>query len=147
MTAGGLQAAERMLNTELAMREFEQIVAQVWPVKDNASETTQRNAKQRLGTLKYLIREADTQKAIEGSRWAGYQAITVDKVEVEVGMGSPIPVEAVASGTWPDLCAQIAEVQGRWLRDRCDSPGKHHFTLPARSPRPAVSICFPAKRC
>jgi hypothetical protein len=42
---------------------------------------------------------------------AGYQAITVDKVEVEVGMGSPIPVEVVASGTWPDLCAQIAEVQ------------------------------------
>ena len=42
---------------------------------------------------------------------AGYQAITVDKVEVEVGVGSPIPVEVVASGTWPDLCAQIAEVQ------------------------------------
>jgi hypothetical protein len=26
-------------------------------------------------------------------------------------VGSPIPVEVVASGTWPDLCAQIAEVQ------------------------------------
>ena len=42
---------------------------------------------------------------------AGYQAIAVDKVEVEVGVGSPIPVEVVAIGTWPDLCAQIAEVQ------------------------------------
>jgi hypothetical protein len=42
---------------------------------------------------------------------AGYRAITVDKVEVEVGVGSPIPIEVVASGTWPDLCAQIAEVQ------------------------------------
>ena len=41
---------------------------------------------------------------------AGYQAITVDKVEVEVGVSS-IPVEVVASGTWPDLCAQIGEVQ------------------------------------
>lgn len=41
----------------------------------------------------------------------GYHVITVDKVEVEVGVGSPIPVEVVASGTWPDLCAQIAEVQ------------------------------------
>ena len=44
---------------------------------------------------------------------AGYRAITVDKVEVEVGVGSPIPVEVVASGTWPDLCAQIAEVQSK----------------------------------
>ena len=70
------QAAERMLNEALTMRQFEQVVGQVWPVKDNASDTTKRNAKQRLGTLKYLIREADTQKAIEGSRWAGYQAIT-----------------------------------------------------------------------
>jgi phage/plasmid-like protein (TIGR03299 family) len=69
------QAAERMLNEALTMREFEQIADQVWPVKDNASDTTRRNAKQRLGTLKYLIREADTQKAIAGSRWAGYQAI------------------------------------------------------------------------
>ena len=40
----------------------------------------------------------------------GYRAIPVEKVEVEVGVGSPIPVEVVASGTWPDLCAQIAEV-------------------------------------
>ncbi|MGV9979011.1 DUF932 domain-containing protein [Micromonospora wenchangensis] len=70
------KAAERMLQAELTMREFEQIVGQVWPVKDNASEQTRKNAKQRLGTLKYLIREADTQKAITGSRWAGYQAIT-----------------------------------------------------------------------
>ncbi|MFI7578283.1 DUF932 domain-containing protein [Micromonospora sp. NPDC049497] len=70
------KAAERMLQTELTMREFEKVVAEVWPVKDTASEQTKNNAKQRLGTLKYLIREADTQKAIAGSRWAGYQAIT-----------------------------------------------------------------------
>ncbi|MCZ7423776.1 DUF932 domain-containing protein [Verrucosispora sp. WMMA2121] len=70
------KAAERMLQTAMTMREFEQVVGQVWPVKDTASEQTRNNAKQRLGTLKYLIREADTQKAISGSRWAGFQAIT-----------------------------------------------------------------------
>ena len=69
------KAAERMLQTEMTMREFETVVAQVWPVKDNASDQTRNNARQRLGTLKYLIREADTQKAIAGSRWAGFQAI------------------------------------------------------------------------
>ncbi|GIF98317.1 DUF932 domain-containing protein [Catellatospora citrea] len=70
------KTAERMLQTALTTREFEQIVAQVWPVKDSATDLAKNNARQRLGTLKYLITEADTQKAIKGSRWAGYQAIT-----------------------------------------------------------------------
>ncbi|MER7006295.1 DUF932 domain-containing protein [Dactylosporangium sp. NPDC000555] len=70
------KAAERMLNEPLTTRMFENVVGQLWPVKDNASDITKNNAKQRLGTLKYLIREADTQKAIRGTRWAGYQAIT-----------------------------------------------------------------------
>jgi len=70
------KAAERMLQTSLTNREFEKIIAQVWPVADNASDKTKANAKQRTGTIKYLLTQADTQKAIAGSRWAGYQAIT-----------------------------------------------------------------------
>ena len=50
--------------------------AQLWPVEDDASDTAKNNAKQRTATLRYLIRDADTQKAIKGTRWAGYQAIT-----------------------------------------------------------------------
>jgi hypothetical protein len=34
----------------------------------------------------------------------------IEHVEVQIGKGSPLPVEIVASGTWPDLCAQIADV-------------------------------------
>ena len=37
--------------------------------------------------------------------------VAIDHVEIQVGVGSPIPVNIVASGTWPDLCSQIAEVQ------------------------------------
>jgi len=70
------KAAERMLQTSLTNREFEKIIAQVWPVADNASDKTKANAKERAGTIKYLLTQADTQKAIAGSRWAGYQAIT-----------------------------------------------------------------------
>jgi phage/plasmid-like protein (TIGR03299 family) len=69
-------AADRMINESLAMGEFEKVVADLWPVKDDAPEKTRNNAKERLGTLKYLIREADTQAAIRGTRWAGYQGIT-----------------------------------------------------------------------
>ncbi len=97
------QAAERMLNTELAMREFEKVVGQVWPVKDNASETTRRNAKQRLGTLKYLITEADTQKAIAGSRWAGYQAITEYLDHYQPAKNELVRANRVLTGTTGDL--------------------------------------------
>jgi hypothetical protein len=72
---------------------------------------------------------------------AGYKAITVDHVEVQAGVGSPIPVEIVASGTWPDLCAQIAEVQSEVrgfeidvtvLASTTDSCPPDHLGLPFR---------------
>jgi hypothetical protein len=37
----------------------------------------------------------------------------VDQLEVQVDTGSPIPVEIGASGTCPDLCAQVASVESR----------------------------------
>ncbi len=36
-----------------------------------------------------------------------YQSVKVDQVEVEVGVGSPIPVNVVVSGNLPDTCAQL----------------------------------------
>lgn len=41
--------------------------------------------------------------------------ITVKDVQVEVGEGSPIPVDIFVSGEWPDLCAQLA--QSRLIRN------------------------------
>jgi hypothetical protein len=38
---------------------------------------------------------------------ADYQPITVDQVEVEVGVGSPIPVHVIVSGWMPDPCSQV----------------------------------------
>ncbi|MDI6101188.1 DUF932 domain-containing protein [Actinoplanes sp. NEAU-A12] len=68
--------AEKMINETLTMGEFEKVVAQLWPVEDDASDVAKNNAKQRSATLRFLVRDADTQKAIKGTRWAGYQAIT-----------------------------------------------------------------------
>lgn len=39
--------------------------------------------------------------------------IPVDGVQIEVGVGSPIPVDIFVSGSWPDLCAQIAQINQR----------------------------------
>lgn len=68
--------AEKMINESLTMGEFEKLVAQLWPTDDDASDVAKNNAKQRSATLRFLIRDADTQKPIKGTRWAGYQAIT-----------------------------------------------------------------------
>ncbi len=38
---------------------------------------------------------------------AGYQQVSVDHVEVEIGVGSPIPVYVVISGNLPDTCSQV----------------------------------------
>ena len=37
--------------------------------------------------------------------------VTVTSVSIEIGQGSPNPVEAVIFGLWPDPCAQLAELQ------------------------------------
>lgn len=42
---------------------------------------------------------------------ASYQPITVDQVQVEVGVGSPIPVHVIVSGNLPDPCSQVESVQ------------------------------------
>jgi hypothetical protein len=42
---------------------------------------------------------------------AALRPVPVAALEVRVGVGSPIPVELIVDGTWPDLCAQLAEVK------------------------------------
>ncbi len=39
--------------------------------------------------------------------------LVVGAVSVDVGVGSPGLLEIVASGDWPDLCAQLAKVTSR----------------------------------
>lgn len=48
---------------------------------------------------------------------AGLRPIAVSNVTIDVGVGSPIPVDAFVSGEWPDLCAQLAQVTQR-IEDR-----------------------------
>jgi Tol biopolymer transport system component len=45
---------------------------------------------------------------------AELRPVEVLDVGTDIGLGSPIPVEAVVSGTWPDVCAQLAKVEQRF---------------------------------
>lgn len=44
---------------------------------------------------------------------AGERAMIVEAVQIEVGVGSPIPVDIFVSGTWPDSCAQLTAIEQR----------------------------------
>ena len=47
----------------------------------------------------------------QASATSDLRPVPVEAVTVEVGVGSPIPVDIFVSGSWPDLCAQLAEVK------------------------------------
>lgn len=55
-----------------------------------------------------------TQPAAIAAQPAGLRPIPVSNVTVDVGVGSPIPVDAFVSGEWPDLCAQLAQITQRF---------------------------------
>ena len=42
---------------------------------------------------------------------SGYQSVTVDQIEVEVGVGSPIPVFVIITGNLPDPCSQVEHTE------------------------------------
>lgn len=69
-------AAQALIDQPLALDEFEQIVAQIWPVDPTAGKRAETNRTRREVILRHLFRDADTQAAITGTRWAGLQAIT-----------------------------------------------------------------------
>ncbi|MFI9040943.1 DUF932 domain-containing protein [Streptomyces sp. NPDC053726] len=70
------KAAERMIQEEMTPNELRSVVDQLWPVQDSDSDRTKTNHRQRWGTISHLFTVADTQAAIRGTRWAGYNALT-----------------------------------------------------------------------
>jgi phage/plasmid-like protein (TIGR03299 family) len=68
--------AEWMLDTTMTDAQFQHIVRELWPVTDDPSVRTRNNTARRDNELTYLWHDADTNKTIRGTRWAGYQAVT-----------------------------------------------------------------------
>jgi phage/plasmid-like protein (TIGR03299 family) len=87
-------AAERMINATLVVDEFEQIVDRVWPAKAGGGQVAERNRTERKLQLVQLLTQADTQAAIRGTRWAGYQAIAeyVDHFSAKTAQAAALQV-------------------------------------------------------
>lgn len=56
---------------------------------------------------------APTSVATSASTPDGLRIMPVHDVRIEIGVGSPIPVDAFISAELPDICAQLAEVKQR----------------------------------
>lgn len=70
--------AQNLINQTLLLDEFQAIVDKLWPV-DPTDVVGPRAAgirDRRNTTLRGLFTDADTQRSIRGTRWAGLQAIT-----------------------------------------------------------------------
>ncbi|WP_159701474.1 DUF932 domain-containing protein [Arthrobacter sp. 18067] len=69
--------AEQMIEQTLTDVAFMGIVDKLFPApSSDAPATTQRRHTDRTNELERLFTEANTNKAIRGTRWAGYQAVT-----------------------------------------------------------------------
>ncbi|MEV1294451.1 DUF932 domain-containing protein [Pseudonocardia sp. NPDC049635] len=69
--------AERMIQEQLTDGEFDRLAAQLLGAPESKdSPRTRRSKARRLDTARWLFREAPTQQAVRGTRWAGYQAFT-----------------------------------------------------------------------
>jgi hypothetical protein len=62
------------------------------------------------------------EEVIEVTEWvdSGNLPVAVEHVEIQVGVGSPALVEIVASGTWPDLCSQVARIDNKMEEEHID---------------------------
>jgi phage/plasmid-like protein (TIGR03299 family) len=69
------KAAERMINEELALAEFDKVCRELWPLAKDASPRTKTNDAKRMSHLRRLFVTAPTNANIRGTRWAGVQAI------------------------------------------------------------------------
>jgi phage/plasmid-like protein (TIGR03299 family) len=90
-TAAFQQAADAMIDQTLTDREFARICAQLWPAPDPGDPPRSHTLHaRRTATLRFLFDEADTTKAIRGTAWAGYQAVTeyLDHYAPVAGRGS-----------------------------------------------------------
>ena len=65
---------------------------------------------------------------------AGLTDMSVSSVSIEIGVGSPIPVDAFISAELPDICARLAEV-------KVDQAG-FEFAITLRSTRATGAACL-----
>lgn len=60
----------------------------------------------------------DPEKSPELFPFSSIPGLPIQDVQVEIGVGSPIPVEVVAAGEWPSPCARLVDTYISYVADR-----------------------------
>jgi phage/plasmid-like protein (TIGR03299 family) len=99
--------ADKMLDAAMTEAEFVAITRQLWPIEPSAAARTRTNARRRELSLTRLFSQAETNAAIRGTRWAGYQAVTeyIDHFAPVDGKrdAAAVRAERVVSGAVTDI--------------------------------------------
>jgi phage/plasmid-like protein (TIGR03299 family) len=70
------KAADDMIQKELDSRKFSEIISQLYPYDEDASDGIKERAFRTWNELSKLFVEAPTNENIRGTVWSGYQAVT-----------------------------------------------------------------------
>lgn len=73
---GFQQEADQLINTELTMARFEQIIQAEFGVGEDASKSAITRSQNRIDEMTELFADAQTQDGIRGTAWAGLNALT-----------------------------------------------------------------------
>lgn len=68
--------AEKMIQQEMNNREFDRLVASLWPIKDDDSELVSSRLYEHREKTRQLFESSPTSTEIKGTNWAAYQAVT-----------------------------------------------------------------------
>lgn len=95
-----------------------------------------------------------TQPVVDVTSAADARPMVVQDVQIQIGLGSPMPVDIFVSGTWPGLCAQLSDIQQRinsftidvTIRTTPEEPNcpPDHIGLPFRIAIPINGVQLPA---
>lgn len=70
-------AAEQLIQETLTDGQFHELITKLWPYDpDDEGKRAENNRVRRTADLHQLFADADTNKAVRNTRWAGLQAIT-----------------------------------------------------------------------
>lgn len=70
------QAAEQLIQQSYTDTQFNELIASMWEVSDDAKPAVKTRDAKRNDTLNFLFADADTNSNIRGTAWAAYQSIT-----------------------------------------------------------------------
>lgn len=68
--------AQAMIQTQITNDRFEAIIADLWPVSEDAKETVKNRVEDQRDVVRHLFAEADTNANARGTAWGAYNAVT-----------------------------------------------------------------------